>query len=241
MRLKDKVALVTGASRGIGRAIAMAFAVEGADVAVNYLQAEREAQEVAATIGGIGRRAIAVPADVSQGEAVTRMVAQVLEGLGRIDILVNNAGILLPFDLHEPDFDAWQRMVDVNIKGILLCSQAVASPMRQQGGGRIINVVIRETRGGLGYVLTKAAGETLTRGLARKLAPQILVNAIAPGCVDTGWISALSPEEQQALRERIPLQRWGQPQDVARVALFLASDDAGWMTGTTIPVDGGEM
>ncbi len=241
MKLEGKVALVTGASRGIGRAIALAFAREGADVAVNYVRSAGAASEVVTQIASEERRSIAVKADVSQQDEVETMVAEVLNTFGRVDVLVNNAGIVLPFDLAEPDFAAWQRMVDVNIKGILLCTRAVAEPMRRGGGGRIVNIVIRESKGGLGYVMTKAAGDTLTRGLARELAPDIAVNAVAPGCIDTGWISALSPEEQPALREGIPLGRWGQPEDVAEVALFLASEGADWMTGNTILLDGGEF
>ena len=240
MRLEGKVALVTGASRGIGRAVALAFAGEGCDVAVNYVKSESQAGEVVADIQATGRRAIAVEADVSQKDEVEHMVEQAAEILGGIDILVNNAGIVLPFNFDEPDYDIWQRMVDVNVRGVLLCSRAVAEGMRIRGGGKIINIVIRETKGSLDYTMTKAAAGVLTRGLAKQLAPDILVNAIAPGYIDTGYISAMSPEEQEWLREHIPLKRWGQPEDVAKVAVFLASDDAGWMTGTTILVDGGE-
>lgn len=241
MRLEKKIALITGASRGIGRAIALAFAREGAQVIVNYHHSKAEAKKVVAEIAGSGQQAIAVRADVSQRDQVEAMVSQAREKLGRIDILVNNAGIALPFRFAEPDYDNWQRMIDVNVKGMLLCSRAVADLMRCQGKGKIVNITVHETRGSLDYIMTKAADDVLTRGLARELAPQILVNAIAPGYIDTGYISALDPEEQRTLKERIPLQRWGQPEDVARVAVFLASDDANWMTGTTILVDGGEM
>jgi len=239
-RLKDRVALVTGASRGIGRAIALAFAAHGADVVVNYLQSTSQAQQVVAQIEAIGRRAIAVQADVSSQSEVDAMVLQALDALGRIDVLVNNAGIVLPFDLQQPDYDAWQRMVDVNVKGMLLCARAVAGAMRRHGSGRIVNIVVCESKGSLGYILTKAADDVLTRGLARELAPEIVVNAIAPGYIDTGYISAMTAEERAQLAERIPLGRWGQPEDVAAVAVFLASDEARWMTGTTILVDGGE-
>ncbi len=241
MRLEGKVALVTGASRGIGRAIALAFADEGADLIVNYLHSEAEARQVVSGIHGMGRQAIALRADVSAEDEVEEMVAQALDTFGRIDILVNNAGIVLPFRFAEPDYDRWQRMVDVNIKGVLICSRAVAEPMRRAGGGKIINITVRETKGSLDYIMTKAADDVLTRGLARQLAPDIVVNAIAPGYIDTGYISAMPPAEQKVLRERIPLKRWGEPDDVARVAVFLASDDSDWMTGTTILVDGGEM
>jgi 3-oxoacyl-[acyl-carrier protein] reductase len=240
MRLKEKVALVTGASRGIGRAIALAFAREGADLAVNYLRSDQSAQQVAAEIGGFGRQVGVFRADVSKQEEVERMISLVAEQFGRLDILVNNAGIILPFHFTEPDYDNWQRMVDVNIKGILLCTHAASGIMRRQGRGKIINITVNETKGSLDYIMTKAAGNVLTRGLARQLAPQILVNAIAPGYIDTGYISEFSAEEQSRLREQIPLKRWGEPDDVARVAVFLASDDANWMTGVTILVDGGE-
>ncbi|KPL21178.1 MAG: hypothetical protein AMJ93_10210 [Anaerolineae bacterium SM23_84] len=241
MRLEGKVALVTGASRGIGRAIALAFAAEGADLIVNYLRSEAEAKEVVASIHGMGRQAIALRADVSAEGEVEEMMAQALATFGRINILVNNAGIVLPFRFAEPDYNRWQRMVDVNIKGVLICSRAVAEPMRRAGGGKIINIAVRETKGSLDYIMTKAADDVLTRGLARQLAPDILVNAIAPGYIDTGYISVMPPAEQKVLKERIPLKRWGEPEDVARVAVFLASSDADWMTGTTILVDGGEM
>lgn len=240
MRLKGKVALITGASRGIGRAIALAFADEGCNIVVNYCSSVDEAKKVVAQIEEKGQHAIAVRADISRADEVKEMVLQTVTTFGRIDILVNNAAVLLSFSFETPDFDNWQRMVDVNIKGILLCAHAVAAPMRRQGRGRIINIVLQEAKGSLDYGMTKAAGGTVTRGLARVLAPHILVNAIAPGYIDTGWISSLPSEEQEAIKKRILLKRWGQPEDVAQVALFLASDQCRWMTGTTILLDGGE-
>jgi 3-oxoacyl-[acyl-carrier protein] reductase len=239
-RLNGKVAIVTGASRGIGRAIALAFAGEGAGLIVNYYQSKDQADQVVIRIKQMGGKAYAVQADVSQPYEVAEMVSRAGKWFGKVDILVNNAGILLPFHFDEPDFGHWQRMVDVNIKGILNCSRAVVGPMREQGGGKIINITVHERRGSLDYIMTKAGGNVLTRGLARELAPDILVNAIAPGYIDTGYISKFSEEEQNMLRARIPLKRWGQPEDVAKVALFLASDDANWMTGTVTVVDGGE-
>ena len=239
-RLLGRVALVTGASRGIGRAIALAFADEGADVVVNYVQSGELAADVVAHIEAMGRRAVAVQADVSREDQVQALVSQSLEAMGRVDILVNNAGVCLPFDFQEPDYGLWQRMVDVNVKGMLLCARAVAEPMRRQGSGRIINIVVRESKGGLDYIVTKAADDVLTRGLARELAPHIVVNAIAPGYIDTGYISAMTAEEQAELKAHMPLGRWGQPDDVAKVAVFLASGEASWMTGTTILADGGE-
>ncbi len=241
MRLENRVAIVTGGSRGIGRAICLAFAKEGASVVVNYLGSEAEARDTVAQIAELGRKAVAVRADVAESREVAHMVSQAAETFGRIDVLVNNAGVLLPFEFAAPDYDNWQRMVDVNIKGILLCSQAVADHMVRQKGGRIVNIVVKETRGSLDYIMTKAAGQVLTRGLARQLAPFILVNAIAPGYIDTGWISELDETEQAAIRAETLLDRWGTPEDVAKVALFLASEDSAYITGTTIVVDGGAL
>lgn len=239
MKLKNKVAIVTGSSRGIGHTIALAFAREGADVVINYLQSQDKAKDAARQILDMGRKVIIVKADVSKESEVEEMISQTLKTFDKIDILVNNAGILLPFDFKEPNYENWQRMVDVNIKGILLCSRAAADQMLKQKSGRIINIVVKEFTGSLDYIMTKAADDVLTRGLAKEFAPYVLVNAIAPGCIDTGWISELSRKEQEELIKKIPLGRWGQPEDIAKVAVFLASDDFNWMTGTTIHVDGG--
>jgi 3-oxoacyl-[acyl-carrier protein] reductase len=239
MRLEDKVAIVTGASRGIGRAIALAYAREGADVVINYLRSDEQALETATRIERIGRQALAIQADVSSAPEAEKMVRQTLDLFGRIDLLVNNAGTIEAFDFETPDYENWQRMVDVNIKGILVCSQGVAGPMQTHGGGRIINIVAKETRGSLDYIMTKAAGDVLTRGLARQLAPLILVNAIAPGYIDTGWISQLDQRSRESIRRETLLQRWGAPEDVAKVAVFLGSDDSSYLTGSTILVDGG--
>jgi 3-oxoacyl-[acyl-carrier protein] reductase len=238
MRLEGRVAIVTGASRGIGRAIALAFAGEGADVVVNYLESREQALEAKDQILGLGRRGLALQADVSDASGVESMVLETMGALGRVDVLVNNAGVIEPFDFEAPDYNKWQRMVDVNVKGNLLCSRSVASHMHEQGGGRIINIVVKETKGSLDYIMTKAAGEVLTRGLARELAPDILVNAIAPGYIDTGWISELE-EARESIRQQTLLREWGLPEDVAKVAVFLASDDSSYITGTTILVDGG--
>jgi NAD(P)-dependent dehydrogenase (short-subunit alcohol dehydrogenase family) len=197
------------------------------------------AQGTVEQISDMGRRGLAVQADVSVPLQVERMVRETIDTLGGVDILVNNAGVIEPFTFQAPDYQNWQRMVDVNVKGMLVSSHAVAGHMQEQGGGRIINVVVKETRGSLDYVLTKAAGEVLTRGLARELAPSILVNAIAPGYIDTGWISQMDEQGQESIRQEILLKRWGEPDDVAKVAVFLASEDSAYLTGATIVVDGG--
>jgi len=220
----------------------MAFAREGANVTVNYVRSEEEAEEVMSDIVKMGRKAIAVKADVSDLDEVKRMTKTAVQKFGRIDILVNNAADFsaMDFSLNNPDWNGWDRMVAVNTKGTLICSHVVSKHMLSQKSGTIINIVADWAGGGLCYMLTKTAGIPLTRGLARALAPYVRVNAICPGSIDTGWVSALPEEEKRKLREKIPLRRWGEPDDVARVAVFLASEDAGFITGATIVVDGGE-
>lgn len=242
LRLKGKVALVTGSSRGIGKSIALAFAEEGADLVVNYLKSEDKARGVASRIREIGRKAIPVRADVSNIQEVNEMIDTCIERFGKLDILVNNAADFsaMEFSLDNPDWEGWQRMVDVNIKGMLICSQAVSRQMLKLGSGNIINIVADFAGGGLSYMLTKPAGIPLTKGLARTLAPHVRVNAIKPGSIDTGWISSLSAENKRKLKKSIPLKRWGEPEDVAKVAVFLASDESSYVTGTVIVVDGGE-
>jgi len=242
LRLRDKVAAVTGSSKGIGRAIALAFAREGANIVVNYFRDEGNAKEVASEIKKMGQEAFAVKADVSRAEEVQSMMDEALERFGKIDILVNNAADFsaMDFSLKSPDWEGWDRMMAVNLKGMLICSQVVSKFMLKRKGGNIINIVADWIGGGLCYMLTKSGGIPLTKGLARVLAPHIRVNAICPGSIDTGWISALSETEREKLKEKILLKRWGQPEDVAKVAVFLASDESSFMTGSVVLVDGGE-
>jgi len=240
--LKDKVAIITGSSRGIGRAIALAFAKEGANLVINYIRSKEKAEEVVSEIKTLGRNAVAIKADVSNINEVKNMIEKCIQEHGKLDILVNNAADLLGIELSlkNPDWKGWQRMVNVNIKGILICSHIASEYMLKQKSGNIINIVADWSGGGLGYMLTKSAGIPLTKGLARVLAPYIRVNAIQPGSIDTGWVSALPDEDKKKLKETILLKRWGQPEDVAKVAVFLASDESSFVTGTVIVVDGGE-
>jgi len=242
MRLKDKVALITGSSRGIGRAIALAFAKEGADVVVNYLRSRDKAEEVVSEIKRLGRKAIAIRADVSNIAEVKEMVNKCIKQFHKLDILVNNAAdfSVMQFSLDNPDWESWERMVEVNIKGMLICSQVASRYMLRKKSGIMINIIADWPGGDLSYILTKSAGIPLTRGLARALSPHIRVNAIQPGSVDTGWVSALSEENKKKLKRKILLKRWGHPEDIAKVSVFLASEESAFINGAVIIVDGGE-
>ena len=237
-KLQHKTALITGAGRGIGRAIAERFAREGARVAV----ADIDPNTANATATAIGPEALGLAMDVSSKAAVLAGTAQVLDEFGQLDILVNNAGYLVYTTFESCSEENWDRMVDINMKGPFLCAQAVIPHMKARRQGAIINMTsLAAKTGGLAagppYAAAKAGVLTLTIGLARALAPdQIRVNAIAPGVIDTAMTSA--PEHDQ-LKASIPLGCPGQPEDVASCALFLASDDARHITGETIDVNGG--
>lgn len=242
--LSGKTALVTGASRGIGRAIALELAAAGADVAVNYAGSEEAAAAVAREIEGMGRRAIIIKADVGNAAEAEQMVSQTIEAFGHIDILVNNAGITrdnLIMRMKEEEFD---QVINTNLKGVFNCIKAVTRPMMKQRSGRIIN--ISSVVGALGnpgqanYVAAKAGVIGLTKASARELASRgITVNAVAPGFIATDMTDKLSDEQKGALLPQIPLGRMGGPEEIARVVRFLASEDASYLTGQTLHVDGG--
>src|SRR5262245_30785972 len=235
--LTDKVALVTGGSRGIGRAVAIALAQAGAAVAVNYRQKADEAKSVVETIRSLGRRATAVAADVSRADDVSRMIADVERELGTIDVLVNNAGIALirgVDDLTEEDFD---RTIAVNLKSAFLCTKAVVPGMRARKWGRIVNISSGAARGpgGVGphYNASKAGIEGLTRGYAARLVKDgITVNAVAPTLIETDMVrSGLSSPD------RIPLGRYGTPEECAQAILMVIGN--AYMTGQTVGLSGG--
>jgi NAD(P)-dependent dehydrogenase (short-subunit alcohol dehydrogenase family) len=245
MRLSGKVALVTGAQQGIGRAIAVALAGEGADVAVNFLDDREAGERVAVLVRGLGRKAIAVEGDVARIQDVNAMVAAVGSALGPPDILVNNAGVFPRSEFLELAEREWDHVLGVNLKGSFLCAQATARAMVAAGRpGAIVNISSSAIRGdarGVHYSASKAGVLGLTRAMALALAPhRIRVNAIAPGLTNTAQPRYGNTEEQIAARAReIPLGRMAEPEEIARIAVFLASDDAGWMTGELVHVNGG--
>ncbi|MEW9697757.1 3-oxoacyl-[acyl-carrier-protein] reductase [Paenibacillus sp. SI8] len=242
--LTGKVALVTGASRGIGRAIALHLAESGADVAVNYAGSEQAAQEVVALIEAMGRKAVKLRADVSSFQEAEDLVKQTLDTFGKIDILVNNAGITrdnLIMRMKEEEFD---QVIATNLKGVFNCVKAVTRPMMKQRSGRIINISsvvgVLGNPGQANYVAAKAGVIGLTKATARELSSRgITVNAVAPGFIETDMTDKLTPEVREHMLKEIPLERLGQPEEIAKVVRFLASDDAAYMTGQTLHVDGG--
>lgn len=247
--LEDRIALVTGARSGIGHAIALELARQGADVAINDLADNPEVEAVVQAIAGLGRRAIAAPGDVSNAQQVADMVGSAAQKLGRLDILVNNAGIekKTPFlEVAESDFD---RVIAVNLKGTFLCAQAAARVMVKQGtGGKIINISsIHEDLpmpGNSPYCASKGAIRMLTRTLALELAPhQINVIGVGPGAVATPINRDVlgSSGLLDQLKAQIPWGRLAAPEEIARVVAFLASSSADYLTGTTVFVDGGMM
>ncbi|MFJ7830044.1 3-oxoacyl-[acyl-carrier-protein] reductase [Peribacillus sp. NPDC097197] len=244
MILEGKKALVTGASRGIGREVALELARQGADVAVNYAGSETKANEVVDEIKALGRKAFAVQCDVSDSESVTGMIKEVIEQFGRVDILVNNAGITRDNLLMRMKEEEWDSVIDTNLKGVFLCTKAVTRHMMKQRSGKIINMAsivgVMGNAGQANYVAAKAGVIGLTKSTAKELASRgITVNAIAPGFISTDMTGELTEDVQKAMLSQIPLARFGDPKDIASVATFLASEASSYMTGQTLHIDGG--
>ena len=245
MRLHGRVAAITGGGLGIGRATALAFAAEGALVALADVEvgaAETVAQEITKS----GGRAIAIGVDVGDAAQVGRFVERVVQEFGRLDVMFANAGIVhaAPF-LEHPEAE-WHRVLRVNLTGVFLCCQAAARQMVKQGGGRIITTAsingFRGVENLIGYNVAKAGVVEMTRTMAVELAcHDITVNAIAPAQIDTRLTRGLSEDARRRRIQRIPMGRFGEPEEVARAALFLASDDANYITGHTLAVDGGYL
>jgi 3-oxoacyl-[acyl-carrier protein] reductase len=243
LSFSDRVVFVTGASRGIGRAIALVFARAGARVALVSRTAE-QLQEVANEVCASGGKALVVPTDVAVASEVDRAVEHVVDKWGRLDVLINNAGLIDfgPLDQIEPA--AWDRVIGANLTGAYLCSRAAAAVMERQQDGRIVNITSVSAQtggvsGGVHYTASKGGLAAMTKTLARDLAPHgITVNAISPGQIDADP-RLLSPEQRQKVTAMIPLGRLGEPEEIAYAALFLASPMADYITGTTIDVNGG--
>ncbi|AJY76528.1 3-oxoacyl-[acyl-carrier-protein] reductase [Paenibacillus beijingensis] len=242
--LTGKTALVTGASRGIGRAIAIALAEAGADVAVNYSGSETAAAETAAAIEALGRKAITLKANVGKSSEFDEMVKETIGKFGSLDILVNNAGITrdnLIMRMKEEEFD---QVIETNLKGVFNGIKAVTRQMMKQRSGRIINISsvvgVLGNPGQANYVAAKAGVIGLTKASARELSSRgITVNCVAPGFIQTDMTDKLSAEMRESLSGQIPLARLGEPSDIAAAVRFLASDAAAYMTGQTLHVDGG--
>ena len=244
MKLKGKVALVTGASRGLGKAIALQLAQEGALVVVNYTKNAEKAKEVVIAVQSSGGTALAMQADVSCLKEVEKMVDTIYEKFGRIDILVNNAGVNRDELLISMEKEDWDAVINTNLGGIFHCTKAVAKYMMLQKFGRVINISsVAGERGGRGqsnYAASKGGVNAFTRSVAMELAPKkITVNAVAPGVVETEMSSTVVRRAKDHILNAVALKRLGQPEEIAKVVAFLASDDSSYITGEVIRVDGG--
>lgn len=246
MRLKNKKAIVTGAGRGIGRAVALAFAREGADVVVNYQSNDVAANEVVEKIQSLGRRAVPVKTDVSNYHEVKIMVDRAVQELGGVDILVNNAGVSKPSMFLDMPEESWDRIINIHLKGTFNCSQAAARYMKEQKWGRIINVIstagLFGTVGQINYASAKAGIIGFTKSASRELGKfSINVNALCPGVTLTEMTERLRTDEkfQKRYLERIQLGRFAEPEEIAPGFIFLASEEASYITGHVLNVDGG--
>ncbi|MDP3741704.1 MAG: 3-oxoacyl-ACP reductase family protein [Candidatus Micrarchaeota archaeon] len=244
MKFQDKVALVTGSSRGIGKATALAFAHEGAKVVINYATNKKEAEKTLAEVKAFGVEAISIQCDVSNPTDVNRMFEETVKKFGRVDVLVNNAGIFHAADsLEKITLEDWDKNFKTNVIGTFLCIQSAAHIMKKQKSGKIVN--ISSVRGLLScgrtpeYAASKAAVNSLTTTMAKELAPLINVNAVAPGWVETEMNSDIPSDLRKSETEKTYLKRFAKPEEIASAVLYLASDEATYITGQVLVVDGG--
>ena len=246
MRLKDKIALVTGSSRGVGRAVALGFAKEGAKVVINYTSNENAANEVVDAIQAMGSEAIAVKADVAKKKDVEGLVGTAVDTFGKIDILVNNAGFTRPALMIKMTEDQWDQVVDIHLKGAFLCSQAAGVRMKEQNSGKIINVMsvagLVGTVGQINYSAAKGGILSMTKSIARELARyNVCCNVISLGIVATDMTEKIRSDEKlrDIYMNRILLKRFAEPDDISPAFAFLASDESNYITGQLLCVDGG--
>jgi len=246
MKLKDKVTVVTGSSRGVGRAVALGFAEEGANVVVNYTSNAKAAAEVVQQIEAMGCKAIAVKADVAQKADADMLIAKTIEAFGRIDALVNNAGFTRPALMLKMSEDQWDQVVDIHMKGAFLCSQAAGIKMKEQNYGKIVNVTsvagIVGTIGQINYSAAKGGIISMTKSMARELAPfNITANVISLGIVATDMTEKIRTDEKlkEVYMNRILLKRFAEPKDISPAFVFLCCEDSSYITGQLLCVDGG--
>ncbi|MCK4259033.1 MAG: 3-oxoacyl-[acyl-carrier-protein] reductase [Halanaerobiales bacterium] len=244
MNLSGKVAVVTGSSKGIGAAIALSLAKAGADVAVNYARDTEGAEKIVSQITELGRRSKAYQADVSNVDQVNTMMNEIIENFGKVDILVNNAGITADGLLLRMKEEDWDRVLDINLKGVFLCTKAITKKMMKQRSGKIINITsvvgLIGNPGQANYTAAKAGVIGFTKTIAREFGSRgIQVNAIAPGYIISKMTESLPEEVKESMLKSIPLGRFGNVEDVADLTLFLSSDKSDYITGQVFNVDGG--
>ncbi|OGK16171.1 hypothetical protein A2690_01895 [Candidatus Roizmanbacteria bacterium RIFCSPHIGHO2_01_FULL_39_12b] len=246
LRFQNKVVLITGAARGIGRAIALAFAKEGAKIVVNHYKSKKEANKLVAEIKKIGPDAIAIRADISEINEIKKLVKESIIKFKGIDIIINNAGIQLPAPINETTEEMWDNTFDINLKGAFFCIKEVLPYMKQKTKGKIINISsIAALVGSLvsvSYGSSKAGVSNMTKTLSRELGKyNITINVVAPGPTDTDLMRNLGKERREILQKETPLGRIATPEDIAKAVLFFASNKADFITGQTLIVDGGRI
>lgn len=243
-KLNNKVALITGSSKGIGKAIALAFASEGANIVINYNSSYKEAQEVLDEVLKLGVKAITVGADISKEDDCKRLINTAIKEFGSLDILVNNAGIVFDKDWDTKTFEEWNQTLNTNLVGPFMLSKLSANYLKKSSQGRIINISsTNATRTfspySMDYDASKAGLVSLTKNLATALAPEVLVNAILPGWINTDINKNLPPNYVITETDQISVKRFGNPEEIAQMALFLASSESSYLNGSIIEVDGG--